>query len=438
MSNRVFKLPDIGEGVVEGEVVQWHVAVGDCITEDDELVDVMTDKATVTIPSPHDGTIAVLHGGVGDMVAVGAALVEFDEGGDTSSETADESEPELEKEAEPEPESKPDATPPPAVQPESVAPPPSPEISTPAPLPAVSAPAATAGDSGGKALASPAVRRRAREAGVDLTSVRGSGPAGRIRHADLDAFIAAGGMVQGAAPIAYTTRRNDVEEIKVVGLRRKIAEAMTISKRHIPHFSFFEEIDVTELEELRQLLNATKSPEQTKLTYLPFIMMALAKIMPNHPECNGHYDEANEIMRRYGAVNLGIATQTDRGLFVPVVKHTEAMDVWQAAAEMQRVSGAARNGTASIDDLTGSTFTITSLGRDGGLGATPIINHPEVAILGVHKAREMPVVRNGEVLVRRMMNVSSSFDHRIVDGANGAALVRSLKRMLEHPALIFM
>ena len=438
MSNRVFKLPDIGEGVVEGEVVQWHVAVGDSITEDDELVDVMTDKATVTIPSPHDGTIAVLHGGVGDMVAVGAALVEFDEGGDTSSETADESEPELEKEAEPEPESKPDARPPPAVQPESVAPPPSPEISTPAPLPAVSAPAATAGDSGGKALASPAVRRRAREAGVDLTSVRGSGPAGRIRHADLDAFIAAGGMVQGAAPIAYTTRRNDVEEIKVVGLRRKIAEAMTISKRHIPHFSFFEEIDVTELEELRQLLNATKSPEQTKLTYLPFIMMALAKIMPNHPECNGHYDEANEIMRRYGAVNLGIATQTDRGLFVPVVKHTEAMDVWQAAAEMQRVSGAARNGTASIDDLTGSTFTITSLGRDGGLGATPIINHPEVAILGVHKAREMPVVRNGEVLVRRMMNVSSSFDHRIVDGANGAALVRSLKRMLEHPALIFM
>ena len=438
MSNRVFKLPDIGEGVVEGEVVQWHVAVGDSVSEDDELVDGMTDKATVTIPSPHDGTITVLHGGVGDMVAVGAALVEFDEGGGASSETAEESEPGLEEEAEPEPEPKPAATPPPAVQPKSVAPPPSPEISTPAPLPAASAPAATPGDSGGKALASPAVRRRAREAGVDLTSVRGSGPAGRIRHADLDAFIAAGGMVQGAAPIAYTTRRNDVEEIKVVGLRRKIAEAMTISKRHIPHFSFFEEIDVTELEELRQLLNATKSPEQTKLTYLPFIMMALAKIMPNHPECNGHYDEANEIMRRYGAVNLGIATQTDRGLFVPVVKHTEAMDVWQAAAEMQRVSGAARDGTASIDDLTGATFTITSLGRDGGLGATPIINHPEVAILGVHKAREMPVVRNGEVLVRRMMNVSSSFDHRIVDGANGAALVRSLKRMLEHPALIFM
>ena len=439
MTNRIFKLPDIGEGVVEGEVVEWHVAVGDSVSEDDALVDVMTDKATVTIPSPHDGTIAVLHGGVGDMVAVGAALVEFDEGGDSPADSAEEKQPEPEKKDEPEVDSEPKAptTPPPATT-EPVAPPPVPAISTPAPLPTVSTPNESTSDSGGKTLASPAVRRRAREAGVDLVAVRGSGPAGRIRHADLDAFIAAGGMVQGAPPVAYTTRRSDVEEIKVVGLRRKIAEAMTVSKRHIPHFSYFEEIDVTELEELRQLLNATKSAEQPKLTYLPFIMLALAKIMPNHPECNGHYDEANGIVRRYGAVNLGIATQTDRGLFVPVVKHTEAMDVWQAAAEMQRVSGAAREGTASLDDLTGSTFTITSLGRDGGLGATPIINHPEVAILGVHKAREMPVVRNGEVVVRRMMNVSSSFDHRIVDGANGAALVQALKRLLEHPALIFM
>ena len=439
MTNRVFKLPDIGEGVVEGEVVQWHVSVGDSVSEDDALVDVMTDKATVTIPSPHDGTISALHGGVGDMVAVGATLVEFGEGGDSPVESVEEKEPAPEKTVEPEVVAEPEpAKTPPPVATEPVAPPPVPAISTPAPLPAVSKPTESSGGSGGKALASPAVRRRAREAGVDLASVRGSGPAGRIRHADLDAFIAAGGMVQGAAPVAYTTRRSDVEEIKVVGLRRKIAEAMTISKRHIPHFSYFEEIDVTELEELRQFLNATKSPEQPKLTYLPFIMMALAKIMPNHPECNGHYDEANGIARRYGAVNLGIATQTDRGLFVPVVKHAEAMDVWQAAAEMQRVSGAARDGTASLDDLTGSTFTITSLGRDGGLGATPIINHPEVAILGVHKAREMPVVRKGEIVVRRIMNVSSSFDHRIVDGADGAALVQSLKRMLEHPALIFM
>lgn len=436
MSNRMFKLPDIGEGVVEGEVVQWHVSVGDIVAEDDDLVDVMTDKATVTIPSPHDGEITALHGGVGDMVAVGAVLIEFGGGGDSPpAKPAEKAAPEPTPEPTPEPSPEPVAAPAPAATTTPVAPPPVPAISAPAPLPSVSTPAPS---TGGKALASPAVRRRAREAGVDLSAVRGSGPAGRIRHADLDAFIAAGGMVQGAAPVAYSTRRTDVEEIKVVGLRRKIAEAMTLSKRHIPHFSYFEEIDVTELEELRQTLNATRSPEQPKLTYLPFIMLALSKLMPNHPECNAHYDEANGLVRRYGAINLGIATQTDRGLFVPVVKHTEAMDVWQAATEMQRVSGAARNGTATLDDLTGSTFTITSLGRDGGLGATPIINHPEVAILGIHKARDMPVARKGDIVVRRIMNVSSSFDHRIVDGANGAALVQSLKRMLEHPAMIFM
>ena len=436
MSNRMFKLPDIGEGVVEGEVVQWHVSVGDIVAEDDDLVDVMTDKATVTIPSPHDGEITALHGGVGDMVAVGAVLIEFGGGGDSPpAKPAEKAAPEPTPEPIPEPSPEPVAAPAPAATTTPVAPPPVPAISAPAPLPSVSTPAPS---TGGKALASPAVRRRAREAGVDLSAVRGSGPAGRIRHADLDAFIAAGGMVQGAAPVAYSTRRTDVEEIKVVGLRRKIAEAMTLSKRHIPHFSYFEEIDVTELEELRQTLNATRSPEQPKLTYLPFIMLALSKLMPNHPECNAHYDEANGLVRRYGAINLGIATQTDRGLFVPVVKHTEAMDVWQAATEMQRVSGAARNGTATLDDLTGSTFTITSLGRDGGLGATPIINHPEVAILGIHKARDMPVARKGDIVVRRIMNVSSSFDHRIVDGANGAALVQSLKRMLEHPAMIFM
>ena len=436
MSNRMFKLPDIGEGVVEGEVVQWHVSVGDIVAEDDDLVDVMTDKATVTIPSPHDGEITALHGGVGDMVAVGAVLIEFGGGGDSPpAKPAEKAAPEPAPEPTPEPSPEPVAAPAPAATTTPVAPPPVPAISAPAPLPSVSTPAPS---TGGKALASPAVRRRAREAGVDLSAVRGSGPAGRIRHADLDAFIAAGGMVQGAAPVAYSTRRTDVEEIKVVGLRRKIAEAMTLSKRHIPHFSYFEEIDVTELEELRQTLNATRSPEQPKLTYLPFIMLALSKLMPNHPECNAHYDEANGLVRRYGAINLGIATQTDRGLFVPVVKHTEAMDVWEAATEMQRVSGAARNGTATLDDLTGSTFTITSLGRDGGLGATPIINHPEVAILGIHKARDMPVARKGDIVVRRIMNVSSSFDHRIVDGANGAALVQSLKRMLEHPAMIFM
>jgi len=419
MGKHVFKLPDIGEGVVEGEVVQWHVAAGDAVTEDDPIVDVMTDKATVTIPSPITGVVSSLNGDVGEMVAVGSALVEFDS--DTAAVTTSAPEPSVEPESEVGPE--------PSSEPEPV---PTPE---PAPLtPELSAPVAPSG----KVLASPAIRRRAREAGVDLTQVRGSGPAGRVRHADLDAYIAADGAVSGAAPSAYSTKRTGVTEVKVVGLRRKIAEQMTISKRTIPHFSYFEEADVTELETLRQMLNASRDESQPKLTYLPFIMLALSKIMPDHPECNAHYDDQGGVVSRHDAVHIGIATQTERGLYVPVVKHVEAMDAWQAAAELQRVAGAARGGTASLDDLTGSTFTITSLGRDGGLGATPIINHPEVAILGIHKARDMPVAKDGQVVVRRIMNLSSSFDHRVVDGADGAALVQHLRRMLEHPALIFM
>ena len=419
MGKHVFKLPDIGEGVVEGEVVQWHVAAGDAVTEDDPIVDVMTDKATVTIPSPITGVVSSLNGDVGEMVAVGSALVEFDS--DTAAVTTSTPEPSVEPESEVEPGS--------SSEPEPV---PTPE---PAPLtPELPAPVAPSG----KVLASPAIRRRAREAGVDLTQVRGSGPAGRVRHADLDAYIAADGAVSGAAPSAYSTKRTGVTEVKVVGLRRKIAEQMTISKRTIPHFSYFEEADVTELETLRQMLNASRDESQPKLTYLPFIMLALSKIMPDHPECNAHYDDQGGVVSRHDAVHIGIATQTERGLYVPVVKHVEAMDAWQAAAELQRVAGAARGGTASLDDLTGSTFTITSLGRDGGLGATPIINHPEVAILGIHKARDMPVAKDGQVVVRRIMNLSSSFDHRVVDGADGAALVQHLRRMLEHPALIFM
>jgi len=428
MGDYVFKLPDIGEGVVEGEIVAWHVKVGDSIKEDDQIVDIMTDKATVTIPSPTGGIVTELSGEVGDMIAVGSALVTFSTDGSSSNNQAQNSpepevtlEPVIEEEKKPEPIAK--------------------EIKKPAPKPVeLITESKIVASSGGntRILASPAVRRRARDAELDLSVVSGSGPAGRIRHADLDAYIAAGGTVTGAPPTSYSTKRTDTNEIKVVGLRRKIAEQMVKSKFSIPHFSYFEEIDVTELEELRQMLNATRDNDQPKLTYLPFIMMALAKIMPNHKECNALYNDESNIVTQYSAVHLGIATQTDRGLFVPVVKHVEAMDIWQSASEMQRVSGAARNGTASLDDLSGSTFTITSLGRDGGLGATPIINHPEVSILGIHKAREMPVVKDGKIVVRRIMNVSSSFDHRIVDGANGAALVQALKRMLEYPALIFM
>jgi len=416
MGVHVFKLPDIGEGVVEGEVVQWHVSVGDAVKEDDPIVDVMTDKASVTIPSPVNGVVSSLSGGVGDMIAVGSTLVEFDSD-DTppAAEPVAATEPEVEAASEPEPEPEPE----PASEPD------------PEPAPAPAAPS-------GRALASPALRRRAREAGIDIAQISGSGPSGRIRNADLDAFIAADGSVTGTEPTAQSAERTDVTEVKVVGLRRKIAEQMTTSKTRIAHFSYFEEADVTELETLRRTLNASRDVTQPKLTYLPFIMLALSKIMPDHPECNAIYDDQAGVVMRHGAVHIGIATQTERGLYVPVVKHVEAMDAWQAAEEMQRVAGAARDGTASLDDLTGSTFTITSLGRDGGLGATPIINHPEVAILGVHKAREMPVVRDGQIVVRRIMNLSSSFDHRVVDGADGAALIQHLKRMLENPALIFM
>ena len=411
MSNFVFKLPDIGEGVVEGEVVQWHVSVGDSVSEDDPIVDVMTDKATVTIPSPTSGVISSLSGGVGDMIAVGTTLLEISTGEAMESEGGVAVGGDEGAETDPEP--------------------------APAPAPAPT-PKEPSQSSTGRVLASPAVRKRARENDVDLSTVRGSGPAGRIRHADLDAYIAAGGSIAGAPPMAYSVKRTEVTPVKVVGLRRKISEQMSLSKSRIPHFSYFEEVDITELESLRQILNSTKDETQPKLTYLPFIMLALAKIMPEHPECNAHFDDEGGVVNRQGAVNLGIATQTDRGLYVPVVKHVEAMDIWNAASEMQRVSGSARDGSASLDELTGSTFTITSLGREGGLGATPIINHPEVSILGVHKAREMPVVRDGKIVIRRIMNLSSAFDHRVVDGADGASLIQHLKRMLENPALIFM
>ena len=416
MANFVFKLPDIGEGVVEGEVVQWHVSVGDTVSEDDPIVDVMTDKATVTIPSPTSGVISSLSGGVGDMIAVGTTLLEINTGeeGSDGGESSDGDK-----------------------LPESPAPAAAP-APAPAPAPAAAPAAAPSKSSTGRVLASPAVRKRARENDVDLSTVRGSGPAGRVRHADLDAFIAAGGAVSGAPPMAYSVKRTEVTQVKVVGLRRKISEQMSISKSRIPHFSYFEEVDITELESLRQALNSTKDETQPKLTYLPFIMLALAKIMPDHPECNAHFDDEAGVVNRQGAVNLGIATQTERGLYVPVVKHVESMDIWNAASEMQRVSGSARAGSASLDELTGSTFTITSLGREGGLGATPIINHPEVSILGVHKAREMPVVKDGKIVIRRIMNLSSAFDHRVVDGADGASLIQHLKRMLENPALIFM
>lgn len=422
-----FKLPDIGEGVVEGEVVEWMVAVGDTVKEDDPILSVMTDKATVEIPAPCDGTVKSLVGEAGDILPVGAVCIVFDVDG-AGNANSDTSAPE------------PASTPEPVAAPEPAA---KPEPSTPvsAPVtPSTPAPAApVARAPGTKVLASPAVRQRARSANISLELVAGSGPAGRVSHADLDRHIAGGGA--STAPASggrANVMRNGTEDIKIIGLRRKIADGMMASYSSIPHFSYFEEVDVTELESLRQHLNATRPEGAPKLTYLPFIMQALVKALAERPECNAIYDDEANVVTRHEAINLGIATQTDRGLYVPVVKHVEAQDIWQSAAEMGRVTKATRDGKASVEDLSGSTFTISSLGRLGGLGATPIINKPEVGILGVHNAIDRAVVRNGQVVVRRIMNLSSSWDHRVVDGHDGAMLVQLLKNYLEHPATIFM
>ena len=413
-----FKLPDIGEGVVEGEVVEWMVAVGDTVKEDDPILSVMTDKATVEIPSPTDGVVKSIVGEPGTILSVGQVCIEFETDGEgTPVEEAPEPVEEVVEEApEPEPVKE-------EVKPAPAAP-------APAPTPVVVA------APGARPLASPAVRQRARESGIDLATVSGSGPAGRITHGDLDSWKAAGSPVAAAGPAR--TAQTGTTEVPVIGLRRKISESMTASYTTIPHFSYFEEVDISHLDELRVHLNSTRTDGQPKLTYLPFIMQALVKALGENPVCNALFDDDKGVVTRHDAVHLGIATQTDRGLYVPVVKHVEAQDIWQSASEMQRVSQAARDGTAGLDELTGSTFTITSLGRMGGLGATPIINKPEVGILGVHNAVDTPVVRNGQIVIRKMLRLSSSWDHRVVDGWDGAMLVQRLKTLLENPATIFM
>lgn len=421
-----FKLPDIGEGVVEGEVVEWMVSVGDVVKEDDPILSVMTDKATVEIPSPVDGKVTKIIGEPGDILPVGEVCIEFEvDGAGNASASAEEAEPKPEPVAEPTP-AKEEAKPEPVVE------------KAPEPVAAATPVARAAGT---KALASPAVRQRAREANIDLQIVAGSGPGGRISHADLDRHIAGGASgASSFAPVGATmkTKLTGTEDVKVIGLRRKIADSMMSSYSTIAHFSYFEEVDITALEELRQHLNSTRPEGAPKLTYLPFIMQALVKALKESPECNALYDDEANVVTRHQAIHLGIATQTDRGLYVPVVKHVEAMDIWQSASEMVRVTSATREGKASADELSGSTFTITSLGRLGGLGATPIINKPEVGILGVHNAKERAVVRNGQIVVRRMMNLSSSWDHRVVDGHDGATLVQKVKTLLENPATIFM
>ncbi|MEZ5961033.1 MAG: dihydrolipoamide acetyltransferase family protein [Hyphomonadaceae bacterium] len=469
MGQFVFKLPDVGEGTAEAEIVAWHVRVGDVVKEDAPLVDVMTDKATVEMTSPVAGKIVSLNGEPGDMAPVGGAIVVFETEGEGEDEPAA---------AAPAPSKQEPKAPPPPPAPQANGSAPKPKIKAQAgatwsedqvqaamqgsapkatSVPAAAMPGAAAPKAKpaaaqavakpaprdasvhewSQAQASPAVRARAQKLGIDLGQVRGTGPEGRITHEDLDAVLVPAVGAHRSAGSALA-ERNGIEPVKVIGLRRKIAEKMQDAKRRIPHFAYVEEADLTELEELRAHLNATKRNDQPKLTMLPFLMRALVLALPDFPQINARYDDEQGVVYRHENVDIGIATQTDNGLIVPVVRHVEALDVWSAALEVSRLANAVRNNSAGKDELSGSTITITSLGALGGIVTTPVINHPEVAIIGVNKLVERPVVKNGQIVVRKMMNLSSSFDHRVVDGYDAAAFIQRVKGLLEHPAALFI
>lgn len=445
MSRYSFKLPDIGEGIAEAEIAEWHVALGDVVEEDQTLVDVLTDKAAVDISSPVSGKVVELCGAAGDKVAVGGVLIVFETDAHAGA-NAD---------------AKPDAAAEPGGGAAPAAKESAPAESANAESPnaklvsqeAASAaqdgtpPGAAQAASGDKVLASPAVRRRAREAGLDLGQVAGTGPMGRVRQADLDAALKLGGSTPAVpvgstpaaqAPRAPVTPPPQARSQKIIGLRRKIAEAMTASYQRIPHFSYVEEIDVTELLRLRERLNAERREGQPKLSLLPFLGLALCRVLPDYPQANAVFDDANETLHESAGVHLGIATQTEQALMVPVVADAQQRDLWGLAQGIDEVVAAARSGRAKREQLSGSTITITSLGKLGGLVSTPIINAPEVAIIGVNKIREQLSLEGGQLQARQVMNLSSSFDHRIVDGHQAASLVQALKRRLEHPALLFM
>lgn len=407
MSQYVFKMPDLGEGTVDAEIVAWHTKPGDAVAEDQLIVEVMTDKAAVEVPAPVSGRVISITGAPGDKVAVGSPLIVFEVGEGNAPAAAPVS----------------TAPPPPAAKPlPSAQPLPAAEALPPAAAPRPPPPARQ-----GRVMASPANRRRAREAGIDLTTVVGSGPGGRILRTDLEPSA---GRPAAAGP--------ETSEIKVIGLRRLIAERMSEAKRNIPHFAYVEEVDVTELETLRLHLNVSRPPGAGALSYLPLVVMALTRVLESFPQCNVLYDAARGVLVRHRAVHVGIATQTPDGLKVPVVRNAQALGLWEVAGEIRRLAERARSGKATRDELIGSTITVTSLGKLGGIASTPIINAPEVAIIGLNKAVERPVVHQGAVVVRRIMNLSSSFDHRFVDGYDAAAMIQALKDLLEHPAMIFI
>ena len=404
MSQFEFKLPDLGEGMVESEIGEWFIKVGDRVNEEDLVGTMMTDKAAVELSSPVTGTVVKLAGEPGDIVAVGSALVVFETEGEAPIAATEE-------------------TPAVAAEPEAAA------------TPSDHA-KANGASTRKRVITSPAVRRKAKEAGIDLTTVPGSGPGGRILRKDFDAFVGNGGAPAPAAPAALQPATGS-KEVKVIGLRRIIAERMTAAKREIPHFAYVEEIDITELEALRKHLNG-KRDAADRLTILPFLGVALIKALREFPQCNATYDKDRNVIIQHDAVHLGVATQTPDGLKVPVVHHAEARTMNDLANEIRRVTAAARDNSAKKNELSGSTITITSLGKLGGIASTPVINMPEVGIIGVNRAVERPMVVNGQIAVRLMMNLSSSFDHRFVDGYDAAAMIQRIKEMLEHPATIFI
>jgi len=410
MSEFIFKLPDLGEGTVESEIAEWMVKVGDTVKEEDPICSMLTDKAAVELSSPVHGIVKSLAGEIGDVVAVGSPLIIFETSGALPSTVTAAAAPAVYS-------SKAEAA----------------ATTTAAATEAASVPAGNE-----KVRTSPSIRRMAREAGIDLSRVGGSGPRGRILKQDFEAFTTARPATPSASAPVGLRRASGSTEIKVIGLRRKIAERMEMANREIPQIAYVEEVDITVLESLRVHLNDKAGSKAESLTLLPFIGMALVRALAEFPQCNAHYDAERKVIIRHNAVHLGIATQTDDGLKVPVVRHAEARSLQDLSAEIRRVSAAARDNSAKREELSGSTITITSLGKLGGIVTTPIINLPEVAIIGVNKAVDRPMVVNDQVVIRRMMNLSSSFDHRFVDGYDAAAIIQCLKGYLEQPATIFI
>lgn len=475
MGIHIIKMPDIGEGIAEVELVGWHVKVGDTVAEDQPLADVMTDKATVEIPSPVVGKVIALGGDVGQVMAVGGELIRLEvegegnvrpgsgapqkaasegdkpAGGDASASASAQGEAGAKAggiagqiAASMSPGSASAAAP--AQQKDNQTA--RPQSSQSSGQQARQQPARSSSASsttpavprqpGDKPLASPAVRKRAWDLGIELRFVAGSGPAGRVMHEDLDAYLQSQGSGQAARGGSAYVERHDQDVVPVIGLRRKIAQKMAESKRRIPHFSYVEEIDVTELEDLRVQLNQKWGESRGKLTLLPLLARAMVVALRDFPQINARYDDEGGVVTRFGAVHIGIATQSEGGLMVPVMRHAEARDLWSMAAEIGRLAQAVRSGTAGRDELSGSTITITSLGPLGGIVTTPVINHPEVGIVGVNRIVERPAFRNGAVVARKLMNLSSSFDHRVVDGMDAARFIQAVRALLEQPALLFV